>query len=422
MLTSPPPPDIQFGRRTWSFTWDHAHITLTDVREGRDDTLYAEVTVDVLVPPSPGRIFGPARVNLLAPRSVSGVAKDCSDRDGTFDWGGALLQVVEAATRRWREGDPLVPLADIEDVGRPQFLVPPIVEADGVTVVFAPGGSGKSMLSLVVALTVATGAPQAGALFDGAATTSGPVAILDWESGPVVQKRRMERLAAGLMLDPPRNVLYRRETAPLHSTVDRLAERFEEEGVVFAVVDSLGLARGGAPEDAEATIRVFAAMRELGVPVLAIDHLAKAQMDTKPGQRQAIGSVYTTNASRRAWALTGRSDGNATVVRVECTKVNDGLRPAPRAWRFIFDPDRTLVTLADPDEEAPAAKSQWEMVADAIAASDGRLLFTKEIAEITGIPDGQVRVILGRRPDVFVSRARGAWGLAADALMKGGEK
>ncbi len=416
-MTPPSPPDIQFGRRRWCFTWEHAQIVLADVREGRDDGLFCEITVDTLVPPNPGRIHGPARLNILSSRTVKEVANICEGRDGTFDYHGALLQVVEASVRRWREGDPLVVLTDHPDPGRPQFLIPPLVEADGVTVLFAPGGSGKSMLSLLVTLTVASGAPQAGVLFDGGPSVVGPVAILDWEAGAVTQKRRLDRLAQGLAMNPPRNILYRRETAPLHSTVDRLAEQFEEEGVVFAVVDSLGLARGGAPEDAEATIRTFAAMRELGVPVLAIDHLAKAQMDVKPGQRHAIGSVYTTNASRRAWALTGRSDGTSMVVRVECTKVNDGLRPEPRAWRFTFDPDGTLVKPWDPEETAPIAKTHWEVVADAIANSPGRALFTQEIAELTGIPVDQVRVIANRKTDVFRRVRNGVWGLASDGIM-----
>jgi len=411
-----PLPEAHFGRRRAVFRWEFAEITVADLRAGRDDALLCELTVDVLVPPNPGRVFGPARTNILSTRTVSEVAKTCESRVGSVDWHGALLQVVEASVRRWREGDPLVVLTDHHDPGRPQFLIPPLVEADGVTVVFAPGGSGKSMLSLLLSLTVASGAPQAGVLFDAGPSVVGPVAILDWEAGAVTQKRRLERLATGMAMPTPRNILYRRETAPLHSTVDRLAEQFEEEGVVFAVVDSLGLARGGAPEDAEATIRAFDAMRELGVPVLAIDHLAKAQMDVKPGQRHAIGSVYTTNASRRAWALTGRSDGTSMVVRVECTKVNDGLRPGPRAWRFTFDPDGTLVKPWDPDEAAPIAKTQWELVAEAIADSPGRALFVEEIAEQTGISPNQVRTILSRKTDVFVKRS-GAWGLLTDSLL-----
>lgn len=416
----PPPPVATFGRRRWKFSWEHAEVVVTDVHEGRDGALSCEVVVNTLVPPNPGRIYGPAKLNLLSARTVKEVSNTCDSRDGTFDWGGALLQVVDGAVRRWREGDPVVPLVDVVDPGRPRFLLPPIMEGDGATVLFAPGGTGKSLFTLVVALAVATGSEQTSVLFDGPPSVVGPVLLLDWEADAVTQRRRLDRLTRGFGMGMPANILYRREVAPLHSTVDRLGEQVEHEGVVAVVVDSVGLARGGAPESAEDTIRLFGAIRELGVPALAVDHVAKAQFGAKPGERSAFGSVYTMNAARMVWALSGGRDGDELTLRTDIVKLNNGRPPQPRAWKVTFDePDRRyLVVPANPEEvvEAAAPATIWEQVQAALASAPGRVLAVADISEVTGVSAEQVRTVLTRRTDIFHRLDDGLWALVSDRL------
>lgn len=412
-------PDATYGRIEWRFTWPQmARITLTNITEDSRGGLNAEIVIDVSAPPKPGRVYGPAKLNLLAARTIKSVASDCNDRVPSMDWQAMMLQTVELATRRWREGDPLTPLANINDPGKPRFLLQPFLEHDGTTVVFAPGGTGKSLFGLTIALAVATDiVPET--LFDGKATDAGPVAYLDWESDGITQRRRLQRICKGFGHPGnqlPTNLLYRREMAPLRSSSDRLANMFEREGIRLAVIDSIGLARGGAPESAEETIRLFQAIRTLNIPVLAIDHVAKASFKEKSGDRTAFGSVYTTNAARMTWSMTARRDTNSgtLVLTLRCTKVNNGTRPDDRHLHIDFTPNS--IDIREWSDRPTRPQTQTDIIREAIEMSDGRQANYTQIAELTGIDRAAIRSVISRNHNVFRKAGGHLWGLAEDAL------
>jgi hypothetical protein len=219
-----------------------------------------------------------------------------------------------------------------------RWVVDPYLETAGPTVIFAPGGSGKSYFGLALAASVASGVPLCGP----SPATTGPVAYLDWEADPDTQARRLASFGVDIV-----NVWYRRESAPLHTVAERLASRLADMGAVSVTIDSVGMARGGAPESAEDTIRLFAAIRQLGVPALCIDHVSKDQMARNGGRKMSFGSVYTTNAARLCWALIPAWRAGELALRLENTKSNNGPPANPRGLTLTFTAGSVMVTTSD---------------------------------------------------------------------------
>lgn len=399
-------PLIVWGRKTWEFSWpDSARIGIGRIHEDGKGALSAEVTVDWDGPPAPQRVVTPSRINLLAARTVASLAKECAGRVPDADWHGILLDVVDRVVERWRTGDPLIPLHDVPARETGRWVVEPLLEHSGPTVLFAPGGTGKSLVSLVVALAVTTGSDLG--LFPSTPSLEGPVAILDWEADAAEQADRMRRLARGFGIKAPRDVWYRRESAPLASSADRIAEQLAQRHVVMAVVDSKGMAAAGAPEAAEETIRLFGAVRSLEVPTLVIDHVTKAGMREDPAKRMAFGSVYTTNAARLTWSLSGAWHTNKLSLRFDPGKVNNTRRPDPFGWQVVFDGDATRVSQWSGDVGATTTR---DTIASAIASSPAGTLTVRDICASTGLGDGTVRKVLSRHTDVF-RRAGDGWAL-----------
>ena len=87
---------------------------------------------------------------------------------------------------------------------------------------------------------------------------------------------------------------------PITTTANTIRRVLDEQQIGFVVIDSLGIARGGAAESSADTIAAMDAIRSLKRPVLVLDHLK--QNDGKgSGQDRPFGSVYTRNLARSLW-------------------------------------------------------------------------------------------------------------------------
>jgi hypothetical protein len=266
------------------------------------------------------------------------------------------------------------------------------VEADGATVLFAPGGTGKGYLALTLALSVSTGQPLLGSV----PVITGPVAYLDWEASKAETDRRIARLCRPLGITTPA-ILYRREQAALSSTAHTLALRFAQEGVVLAIIDSKGMAAAGAPEAGETAINLFRAIRRLRVPALVIDHVSKAVMKGDDPE-MAFGSVYTTNGARLAWTARASFRPGELNLRLTNTKANNGPLAQPRAVSFLFS-ERDVIISSSQQARFEAGSGT---VADRLAAilADARMSST-ELGKEIGVSWETVRKTLARGQDRF---------------------
>ncbi len=365
----------------------------------KDDALVAEVSIR-----DRERVIHRGRLNLLASRSVASLANQMTERAPDVEWRELINEAIIKVTDRYREGDPLLYLPEFQDDGAPRWLLEPYLETEGVTVLYAAGGTGKGWLALAIALCIASGEP----LLGHSPLQRGPVVYLDWEASERDTARRVAMLARGVGLEPP-PLYYRKEYASLPSTADALSRHLERVGAVAAVVDSKGMASGGAPESAEDTLRLFAAIRKLRVPILVVDHTSKA---AQQGQAKdlAFGSVYTTNAARLTWSATARP-ANVGELRLALTnrKANNGPLAKHHNIVFTWQQDTTLVSLdewtpaADPDLPDPTAADQITT----LLIEAGPMLYG-EISKTLSMKEGTIKSALSRG-DTFDKLPDGRW-------------
>ena len=298
------------------FTWDCGIQATVDRIAEHSHELSANISISSTRPPSPGSIYPAARINLMSPQTRDRLANACAKRDPDLDWDAIIGQMCVKAQDRWRAGEPAIDMRTYQMPTTPRWLLEPFVERDDATVVFAQGGSGKSMFALAVAVTIGSGHEVVGRL-NGA---TGPVMYLDWETGPATFRERIGAICAGAGIPIP-PVHYRRMVSSLPESAAEVAKERRRIGAVFAVVDSLGMARGGEPESADLTIRTFKAGRQMGVPWLAVDHVTKAdgREATEP-----FGSAYTRNAARLMWSLTKAQTPEGSQIALRLRKANNG--------------------------------------------------------------------------------------------------
>ena len=404
----PDDPRATYTPDTYRFEWDDAEIIFDRLREGRDHALTAEVIINTALPPTPGLLHH-ATLNLTSTTTRKALCATLKDQAPDIDWYVLIETACHLSLTRWREGEEVVDLAQVPYEGRLPYLLPPIVLASAPTVLFGEGGLGKSMLALFWSLNVPC-----------------KVLYLDWEWEPSEHAQRMRALCDG---NPPRDkVFYRRETASLPEASAAIRRRIGELGIGMVVIDSLGLARGGEPENAEVTLRLFTAIRSLGVPALCLDHMTKDAKDKK----HSFGSIYTYNSARMVWRLDAvkAADGN-TDLALTNTKAN-GRYEKRQGYhmRVDSDDDGMLASIefesCDPlslDGLITSMKRR-DQIASAIKAA-GRAISVEDIRQILAdegvvVSHANIRAQLNRHKggmfnQTGIDGGEILWGMAAHA-------
>ena len=327
------PPLPRYVGDCYAFRWqdESVDIELDGVHEARGGELRAVMSVT-------STRFGPKGLlhegdfNMNGPRARADVVRLLATRVGfdDVDWYGVLELVCHLAREHWREGDPLVRLGDHVPEHGDKWLLEPWVEWGGPTVVFAMGGTGKSLFGLAIAVTIATGQD----IGIGLPTKYGRVAYLDWETEIDTHHERLNALCAAADICPKDvDIYYRRQSASLASAATHLRRLLVKENIHYVIVDSLGMARGGEPESADTTIKLFQAARSLEVPWTGIDHVTK---NGGEGQKTPFGSIYTHNSARRTWGVEKVEEPgmNAISLLFKNHKANNGRELPPRAYQL----------------------------------------------------------------------------------------
>jgi len=294
-------------------TGDHVcTIEFDDIEEERGD-LKCEVMVTWHLGQENAKPIVIERVNLMAKTSgnLNKVINSLiGDEAYLADWRTGFNEAVfssviafrgtatEGAHLEWKEST----AADMP------FLLKPFISSTGTTVLFAPPGSNKSMFAMRLGLGIATGLG-----FNGQKpTTTGSVLFVDFEDEKSTHDFRLTALARSMGLGPEDIdglIYHERVSRSLRSARRRLRKLVRDLSVVLVVVDSISRARGSDVSSSEATVKMFSMFAQLGVPILAIDHLTKdenkriATSKYDAREAQPLGSVITQAATRLAWFM-----------------------------------------------------------------------------------------------------------------------
>lgn len=416
------PPTETFLLDSYAFHWGEEGIeAVLDRLHEEKDGLKCELSVSTSKQPNPG-LLREGRFNLSSPTTRNQWVKALEEREPGPDWYAVFEVICAKSIRRWRQGEPIVDLADVEVPDELPYILHPLVVEGASTVLFADGGSGKSLIALALLVSVATG----NEIIPGVVPQRcGPCIYWDWEWDDISHAERLQAICAGAGIDVPKGMIfYQRELTSVIDAIPRMRKRVAETGAIFGALDSLGFARGGDPISADLTTRTFGAIRTLSIPILPIDHVAKDAKDST----HSFGSAYTFNSARMMWRLDtqkeeGKDEFYAALVN---TKANRKLqKPRGLNVRMITDEDERLlsVTFESTDmRQLPGSQRTrpWsDLIEGVIVANGGALMAHGDIAnclraEGIDVADELIRVTLYSRKKRFV-RVGNKWGLVSNA-------
>lgn len=377
----------------YRFEWEEGVRVLVDrIHEERGDVL-CEITIECVEGEEWTLLHGPAKLNLIADRTLGQLAKALGERV-ELDWVGLLTQVKAKSIQQYRQGSPLIRLADVTLSDGPRYLLPPFIYNTGVSTLVADGGTGKSLVAVACLVAVCTGEPVLGEY----PNLTGPCVYLDWEADEETHYERLAAICAGLGMPIPTNLYYQSMVGSLSEAIATMRKKVASVDAVLVASDSTGMARGDEPNSADSTIKLFRAFRSLYVPVLAVDHVSKEQRkEGMGGGADPIGSIYTRNASRLVWSAEGNqlegSDDKIVIFRN--SKANFGRKEPQRSYRFRFESDAIGVLRRVTFE--PVDWRETEEFQDRVPDKDRILRVLKDgkatvatLAEVLSTPDRKV--------------------------------
>jgi len=376
----------------------------------RSGDLHGEISVSLS-----GRAVHQARLNLLSTQTKSALAKHLATRTRgvDVDWITLLEEACARTIAAVRAGQPAISLRDAERPADAGWLLRPLLIGRLPTVIFGDGGSLKSYLALAALIDINHGLSLLGM----AAAAPHAVAYLDWEFDAWEHRGRMHCLLgnAGQLPD----ITYVACSGPLRDQVDRLQHIIREKSIKYVVIDSVGLACDGPPEEAEAALGFFQALRALDVGALCIAHQSKA--DEKHGHEKPFGSVYWHNSARMTWHVRKVQDTASETVEIALTnrKSNTSALARPLGFRFTFEELRTSIDRID-IRDVPQLAGQVPVKERIAHALTGGAMTVVELSEELDVPQNTI-IQTTRRWDgkLFVKLTKTADGVHRIGLVTG---
>jgi hypothetical protein len=378
-------PEVEKIGDDYNVTWydgdtPSVRILVSRVHQHRDFHVDAEVEILDYTEPNP-QLLHPIRTSLT--KTFRGLLLELKDVSYREDWKHRLTQMAYYCLQGIRAGEPIIDLSTREAPAEPRQTITDIAWEGMPTVIYGPGGVGKSILALAFANAVHSGLPIADL-----EAIRGNALILDYETAWDETWRRSSAILAGAGLDRQRMVYYRFCTSPLAQDIQSLKRQIHDMDISFVVVDSVGPACGGDPELAASAISYFTALRALSsserpVTTLSIAHVRKN--DTESGG--PFGSVYWTNLPRAVFEVKKGQRENTNFVEIGMyhTKTNVGKLLSPKGFRVTWS-DGIRIESVDPKRSALLA-SQGKMGDRAYLALEDGPVKLPELSEMLGVAE-----------------------------------
>ena len=401
--------DIEKAGGTYIVSYDDVEVRFSNISSSSDNIL-AFVRVFLKIPVR--KQIATAKLNLLAPRSISDLSKRLNDTHPN-DW-SQILQVSCTKVIEDFLSPPTPDQLTLTPKTYPTFLINQFILGQSPTLWFAPGGSGKSFLALALAMCAENGWD-----FFGECQPAHTL-YLDWETDLAETSRRATLLVGGLSQiyevrkEEIKLPSYMRMYLPLVDSVEGLIETTFNLGFKFVIIDSVAPALGSDLISAAEVTKFFSAIRRLnaeGVTTLLITHVSKGDKKDGDNKRTPFGSVFFENFPRLTWELRSEFDEqkNAFLFGLFCRKSNIG-KLQPKGYSLTFHSDYVEIGYVDPEETEVSDEKQTlaEMI---LALLEERSMTVKEMADILQAIPGSVRTVLNRLKNrgLITTTPTGAW-------------
>jgi nucleoside-triphosphatase THEP1 len=378
-------PEVERVGDDYTITWydgekPQVRIDVSRIHEHKDFHVDAEIEISDYTETNP-QLLHPIRTSLTKTfRGLLSELKETSYRDDGF-WKHRLTQMAYYCLQGVRTGEPVIDLSTREAPSEPRQAITDVAWEGMPTVIYGPGGVGKSMIALALANAYHTGFEMAGL-----SSVRGNALILDYETSWDETWRRSAAILSGAGLSRDRMVYYRFCTSPLAQDIKALKRTITELDVTFVVVDSVGPACGGDPELASSAISYFSALRAMStvdrpVTTLSVAHVRKNDADSGG----PFGSVYWTNLPRAVFEVKKgqRDDTNFIEVGLYHKKTNVGKLLSPKGFRITWS-DGIRIESVDPMRSSLLA-AQGKMGDRAYLALEDGPHPIPELAEMLGV-------------------------------------
>jgi len=389
----------------YKLTWPQLSISaaIDRIKESSDHEVKAEVKLTSSRPTSAGHLRA-GRLNLTSTTARNSFAKSLAARDSEVEWDIILEQICIAVLAEWRQGSPMVELDGNMDVPElAKWLIQPIIQLNNPTLIYGPGSTGKSWFAQYIAVLADEGMSHGE--FHVEPST---VLYLDWETDQNELGSRVTMIRRGLGLKGTAHILYKAMNQGLSTDIERIREICLENTVGLVIIDSLGSACMGEPESAEVVLRMFSALRSLGVSSLCIDHTNKEGM--------LFGSVYKFNSARQVFEAkkSQQEDDDKLVLGLFHKKANNSKLLRPFGFELVFNQEDKSMTVIRQDVKDTALEEHMK-IPDRIANALSRCgkLSVEEIAEEIDKEQSHVRKELsyGKKSGRFMLLTEGKWAL-----------
>ena len=275
----------KYGVYVYSWTSPaHFSITLDRIRDDHDI-----ISAEIALRNGNATPIYISRYNLFSSPTRKGLANDIDSilHLPDFDWRKTIEYISKTTILQHRESQPMIKIGKLPPMAGPRWRLKPLIPEGDTSVLFGPGGAGKSMLALICGIAV-----QHGWQLPGLEATQGNVAYFDWEWGENEHNQRMKSIAAGMQLDFTPELYYQYVYQKIEDVIDTIRQRIMSNNIKFAIFDSKVATLGGAKEAKENSEPLFRSLRSLeGVSCLVIDHTTK---DVDGKTRSPYGDIFGT--------------------------------------------------------------------------------------------------------------------------------
>lgn len=258
-----------------------------------------------------------------------------------LDWQEVLTRAYTMVLNEFLKNEPPKRLQTVE--AQNHYFVYPVL-ANPYTLVFAPGGSGKSYLALYLATLFQNRVSDdgVGLIPEGKYNTL----YLDWETSFEDISRRFTLISTHFNtnnfanFEPP---YYRNLAVPLHYKYDLILEDIIKYDIKVLIIDSVVPAIGGNINNADSVGEFFSMLKQFfnanGTRTLLLTHISKQdKRDTDNNNKSPIGSVYFENYPRLVWELKSVNTNNNLNIELKPFKTNVPTPPTLN-FSFAFDDD-----------------------------------------------------------------------------------
>ena len=262
-------------------------------------------------------------ITLTSARSKRDIVRYLQDLVSEYEWEYIIEGAFQRIVEEYYTPEKVVKAKIAEETAL-EFLLEPVLVKGHPVLIYAQGGTGKSLLAQYMSLL----------LQNGLTLTRHPgekrnVLYLDWELDEVEFARRLGMLVVNLPEGEIDTPFYKKCTLTLSAELPTVLRAVMENDIGLVVVDSAGPAIGGDINETSKVIEFFNCVRKvtaMGVTVLILSHVSKQSKKEKSGT--PIGSVYFENLSRICWELKqSYADGKLT-LGLFCRKSNFGSFPS----------------------------------------------------------------------------------------------